>query len=202
MTTTDANPSDAPSATESREGPSDGSTAGSTLQPMDPRTLAERLERGEVTLIDVREPGEHRAASIKEAALMPLSGFDPEAVKPMADKPIVVHCKAGSRSKQACRKLADAVGRTGAELYYLDGGIDAWKAAGLPVESSGGGVIDIQRQVQLVVGSMVLLFTLLGALVNPWLLIVPAFFGAGLTFAGASGTCGMAMMLAKMPWNR
>lgn len=173
-----------------------------TMRPVAPKTVADWLERGEVMLIDVREPGEHRSASIPGATLQPLSGFDPDAVAGEARQPIVVHCKAGSRSRQACQKLIKAMGRTDIDLYYLDGGIDAWKAAGLPVESSGGGAIDIQRQVHLFVGLMVLSFTLLGAFVNPWLLIVPGFFGAGLTFAGASGTCGMAMLLAKMPWNR
>lgn len=177
-------------------------TSAADLKPVDPKTVADWLRKDEAKLIDVREPAEHRSAHIKEAEPQPLSGFDPAQVDNPAGKKLVVHCKSGTRSKQACQKLIKSGSADEVELYYLEGGIEAWRSAGLPVESAGGGVIDIQRQVQLVVGSMVLVFTLLGAFVNPWLLIVPAFFGAGLTFAGASGTCGMAMLLAKMPWNR
>jgi hypothetical protein len=62
--------------------------------------------------------------------------------------------------------------------------------------------LPVDRQVQLIAGTMVLTGVALGTLVNPWFLVISAFFGAGLTFAGATGTCGLALMLMKMPWNR
>jgi hypothetical protein len=84
----------------------------------------------------------------------------------------------------------------------LEGGMVAWRAAGLPIREGAKKVLPLDRQVQLIVGSMVLIGTLLGAFVNPWLLIIPGFFGAGLAFAGATGTCALGMMLARMPWNQ
>ena len=79
--------------------------------------------------------------------------------------------------------------------------MNAWRRAGLPVRE-GRKRLAIDRQVQLIVGLMVLTSTALGALVHPWFLAIAAFFGAGLTFAGATGTCALAMLLTKLPWNR
>jgi hypothetical protein len=62
--------------------------------------------------------------------------------------------------------------------------------------------LPVDRQVQLIAGTMVLIGVTLGTLVNPWFLVIAAFFGAGLTFAGATGTCGLALLLLRMPWNR
>ena len=77
----------------------------------------------------------------------------------------------------------------------------AWRRARLPVRE-GRKRLPVDRQVQLIAGSMVLTGIALGTLVNPWFLAISAFFGAGLTFAGATGTCGLALLLLKMPWNR
>jgi rhodanese-related sulfurtransferase len=91
----------------------------------------------------------------------------------------------------------------GVEAFNLAGGIEAWKQAGLPVEVDRAvSRISIMRQVQIVAGSFVLAGAALAYWVSPWFLIVPAFFGAGLLFAGLSGTCGMAALLSVMPWNR
>ena len=77
----------------------------------------------------------------------------------------------------------------------------AWRRAGLPVRE-GRKRLAVDRQVQLIAGGMVLIGSALSALVSPWFLIVPVFFGAGLAFAGATGTCWLALVLLKMPWNR
>ena len=84
----------------------------------------------------------------------------------------------------------------------LEGGIEAWKAAGLPIISDKSKPIEIMRQVQIVAGSLVLLGVTLGYLVDPSLFLVSGFIGAGLTFAGTTGWCGMAKLLAFLPWNR
>ena len=89
-----------------------------------------------------------------------------------------------------------------ADVAVLDGGIEAWKRAGLPVQVDRRVPIDLMRQVQIVVGAMVLGGTLLALLVSPWFAIVPAFAGAGLLVAGTTGFCGMARMLRHAPWNR
>ena len=77
----------------------------------------------------------------------------------------------------------------------------AWRGAGLPVRE-GRKRLPVDRQVQLIAGGMVLTGVTLGTLFNPWFLVISAIFGAGLTFAGATGTCGLALLLLRVPWNR
>lgn len=84
----------------------------------------------------------------------------------------------------------------------LEGGIDAWKAAGLEVEQDPTQPLELQRQVMIAAGSLVLLGVLLGYALSPWLFLLSGFVGAGLIFAGISGFCGMALLLQRMPWNR
>jgi hypothetical protein len=81
-------------------------------------------------------------------------------------------------------------------------GIDAWKRAGLPVKTDRSRPIEIQRQVQLAAGSLVLLGVLLGLFGHPAFYAVAGFVGTGLVFAGLTGWCGMAKLLGQMPWNR
>jgi rhodanese-related sulfurtransferase len=159
------------------------------------------LDSGEAILIDVREPAEHRGRRIEPARLEPFSRFEPARLCENADGDcrIVLHCKSGTRSKQAAEQLA----RAGlGEVWCLEGGIDAWQAAGLDVVAEGREPLDILRQVQIAVGACVLAGAILAAVHSPWWLILPAFFGAGLLVAGLTGTCGLALILARMPWNQ
>ena len=107
----------------------------------------------------------------------------------------------GVASEKAGKKVLEAGWR--GDVYHLPGGIRAWKRAGLPVERApGSGGLSIQRQVQIGAGSLVVLGVVLGATVTPWFFALAGFVGAGLVFAGASGTCGMAALLARLPHNR
>lgn len=166
---------------------------------IDCATVKQWLDAGDAVLVDVREPVEHAGLAIPGATLVPLGKISKDALPDHAGKRLVLHCKAGGRSKQACEKLAAA----GLEVFSMTGGIDAWNAAGLPVRKNDKAPLDLVRQVHIVVGSMVLLFSILAAATGSlWFLIVPIFFGGGLLFAGATGFCGLALMLSKMPWNR
>ena len=169
-----------------------------TIPEIDPATVDVWLRSGEVILIDVREPDEYARERIATARLVPLSRFDPGAVPINGAGRIVTQCRSGRRSLEAAARLMSA-GRS--EVFSLKGGIEAWKAAGLPVQSARA-PISIMRQVQLVVGAVVVGFSALALTVNPWFAAVPAFMGAGLLFAGATGTCGMAAVLTTMPWNK
>ncbi len=165
-----------------------------------PALLAQWLREAGAVLVDVREDFEHAQERISGAENCPLSRFDPETLRRRyGERRIVFHCRSGRRSRDAAERF-----RRGTEpVFHLSGGIVAWSEGGLPVERRAGGPrIDVMRQTQLVIGSAVLAGTLLGLLLSPWFLILPAFMGSGLIFAGASGTCGMAVMLARMPWNR
>lgn len=165
--------------------------------------LADLNSQGAVDLIDVRTPAEFREVHAVMARNVPLDVLD--AQKVMADRsgrlnePIYVICKSGGRSSQACQRFIDG---GFSNVVNVEGGTTAWESAGLPVER-GRKTISLERQVRICAG----LITLIGSLAamvsgNVYLAGIPAFIGAGLTFAGITDTCGMGMMLAKMPWNR
>ena len=88
------------------------------------------------------------------------------------------------------------------EAYILEGGLEAWRRAGLPVKTDSAQPLELMRQVQIAAGSAVVLGVALGALISPWFYLLPGFVGAGLIFAGATGFCGLARLLQTMPWNR
>jgi rhodanese-related sulfurtransferase len=164
--------------------------------------LASLIKSGEkVDLIDVRTPAEFREIHAEPAVSLPLDRLSADSLKSIrttgTDQPVYVICKSGNRGRQACEKLKAA----GINVVNVEGGTTAWAAAGLAVVK-GKKTISLERQVRIVAGLMVFIGTLAGAFVNPLFLIIPGFVGAGLTFAGVTDTCGMAMMLAKMPWNQ
>lgn len=149
-------------------------------------------------LVDIREADETARERIAAAKSVPLSSL--ESSLPLAgDQAVIFHCKAGNRTATNAHRLAAA---TSCEAYILEGGIEAWKAAGLPVQKDHKQPIEIMRQVQITAGSLVLLGIILGTWVHPGFYGLSAFIGAGLTFAGTTGWCGMAKLLALMPWNR
>ena len=154
----------------------------------------------DVFLVDVREDYEHAAERIDGAANRPLSKFDPAAVRDEAgDRKVVFQCRTGNRSGKAAERYA----QLGEPAFNLAGGIERWKGEGGDVERAAGAPkLDIMRQVQLTIGLLTILGVALGAFVSPWFLILPAFLGSGLTFAGATGWCGLALLLGKMPWNK
>ncbi|MFG0292178.1 MAG: rhodanese-like domain-containing protein [Phycisphaerales bacterium JB050] len=164
-----------------------------------PEQLRHWQQTGEAVIIDVREPFEYGEERIDGADLHPLSAFDAEAIREKyGDRKLVFQCRSGRRSLDAAARYA----KCGGEPYHLAGGIEAWAATGLPVyKPVGAPKIGVMRQVQMTAGSLVLIGVLLGAFVNPWFLILSGFVGSGLLFAGATGWCGMALLLAKMPWN-
>jgi len=174
-------------------------TSSSILPSVDPRTVQAWLQEGAAVLIDVREPDEHARERIAGARLAPLSRFEPASLAAEAGKTLVFHCNSGNRTAQAAERLSRAGGERACQL---DGGLQAWKRAGLPVVVDRKAPLPLMRQVQIGAGSLILLGTLLTILLSPWLLVIPAFVGAGLVVAGITGFCGMARVLARMPWNR
>lgn len=174
-----------------------------TASTITPKDLAERRGRGEaVELIDVRTPIEYREVHAEGACLMPLDRLDPRLViesrDGSKDAPIYLICRTGSRAKKAAEQF-EAAGFS--NVVVVEGGTLAWDAAGLPVVR-GKEAISLERQVRIAAGSLVAIGTALGAFVHPGFLAVPGFVGLGLVFAGVTDTCGMGMMLVKMPWNQ
>jgi rhodanese-related sulfurtransferase len=166
-----------------------------TISPRDAKTL---IAQGAV-LVDIREADEHARERIPGARSSPLSTG---AFQAPQNGVAVVHCKSGNRTRMNAPALRAAAQGAACEVYLLEGGIDAWKAAGLPIEKNRKAPIEIMRQVQITAGGLALLGFVLGLTVNPAFHALSGFIGAGLLFAGASGWCGMAKLLAVMPWNR
>lgn len=167
-----------------------------------PRDLQRRLADGRPAhLIDVRTPGEFAAGHVPGARLMPLDDLNPaEFQSPRGDAgPIYVLCQYGQRARKAIARLESA-GVT--RCVLVEGGTQGWINAGLPVELSQPGGLPLMRQVQIVIGSVSGAGAILALTVHPYFALVPLVTGCGLLFAGLTGTCGLALLLAKMPWNR
>ena len=171
----------------------------SELKTISPARAAELMRKG-AALIDIREADEHARERIPGARHHALSRIDADSPARAGDNVLVFHCRSGARTKGSAARLASVAPKC--ETYILEGGLDAWKKAGLPVTLDRSQPIDIIRQVQIVAGSLVLLGVVLGVLVAPGFYALSGFVGAGLLFAGISGFCGMARLLAAMPWNR
>ncbi len=171
-------------------------------QTITPTELHELYRQGNpINLIDVRTPVEFRAVHATPARNVPLDAIT-AAVSPNgnteSDEPVYLICRSGGRSSKACEQL---IKHGYANVISVDGGTDAWDQSGLPV-TRGKATISLERQVRIVAGLLVLTGAILGYFVHPYFIGLSAFVGAGLTFAGITDTCGMAMMLAKMPWNQ
>jgi len=173
------------------------------IQDITPEKLDELRRSGKtVELIDVRTPAEFREVHADLARNVPLDSLDPQAVMEARSgsghEPLYITCRSGSRAKKAC----DAFVAAGyANLVNVEGGTQAWEQARLPV-IRGKKTISLERQVRIAAGLLVLIGAVLGVLVSPGFIGISAFVGAGLVFAGITDNCGMAMMLAKMPWNQ
>lgn len=161
------------------------------------------LERGTpMYILDVRTPPEYARVHVTSAQLLPLDDLDAAAIaagRRDAADPTYVICQSGARAAKACQRLHEA-GLS--NVYSIEGGTAAWEKAGLPVERGTSRVISLERQVRIAAGSMVFIGVILAWTVHLAFLVVPAFIGTGLVFAGITDYCGMALMLTKMPWNR
>lgn len=169
------------------------------LKTISPEAAATLLREG-ATLVDVREPDEHARERIPGARNLPLSTLDEADLAVHGGKPVLFHCRSGARTQGNAQRLAAKAGLC--EAYVVEGGLQAWKRAGLPVAEDRRQPLELMRQVQIAAGSMVVLGVLLGVLVAPAFLALAGFVGAGLVFAGVTGTCGLARVLRLMPWNR
>jgi rhodanese-related sulfurtransferase len=171
-----------------------------TYATIAPERAKQLVDQGAL-LIDVREPDEHAREQIPGARNIPLAQLDSASLAPEAGQPVIFHCRSGLRTMSNAQRLTDKLGGA-ADAYILEGGLDAWKKSGLPVATDRRQPLELQRQVQIGAGGMVLVGTVLGVFASPWFLVIPAFVGAGLTMAGVTGFCGLALMLRHMPWNR
>ena len=170
-------------------------------QTITPRQLHNLAKNGDIRIIDVRTPIEFREVHVVGAENIPLDALNAKHVAEAAqngEEPLYVICRSGSRGQKACEKLLAAGHQN---VVNVEGGTLAWDEAGLPV-NRGKKAMSLERQVRILAGSIVLVGALLAIFVHPYFAGISAFIGAGLMFAGITDTCGMGMMLAKMPWNQ
>ncbi|MFT6213529.1 MAG: rhodanese-related sulfurtransferase [Alphaproteobacteria bacterium] len=171
------------------------------METINIETLQLWVEKDESIIVDVRELAEHDAQHIDGAILISLGDITKNILPVIGDsKKLVIHCRSGKRSLNACEKLLAE--DPNMEIYNLEGGIEAWSKARNPVISSGKFFLPLDRQVQLTIGLGVLTSSLLAYFINPLFLLLTGLFGAGLTFAGLSGFCGLGVMMGKTPWNK
>ncbi|MGW1591602.1 rhodanese-like domain-containing protein [Streptomyces sp. NPDC002386] len=169
---------------------------------LDPQQARSRLH--ELTVIDVRTPGEYAGGHIPGALNIPLDqlGRAVPDIRAAAERgEVLVVCASGARSENACRTLAES----GVHTATLAGGTGAWAAQGNDLARPEGGTRaawGMERQVRLTAGSVVLLGLALGEFVHPAFRLLSAGIAGGLVFSAVTNTCGMAAMLAKLPHNR
>ena len=174
-----------------------------SVTTISPQQLAELCKGGgKVDLLDVRTPVEFREVHVEHARNVPLDRLDPVAMIQARNgnhgETLYLICRSGSRGQQACEKFLAAAFTN---VVNVEGGTMACVEAGLPVVR-GKKAISLERQVRIAAGLLVLIGVLLGWLVHPTFLALSAFVGAGLVFAGVTDTCGMGLLLARMPWNQ
>lgn len=171
---------------------------------LDVKAVASQLQSAAVfDLIDVRTPGEYDSGHAAGARSFPLDRLDAKAVmasrRAKAGESIYIICKSGGRSRKACEALA-AAGVS--NIVNVDGGTEAWKQAGLPIEGATRRVLPLDRQIQMAAGGICLTGAILGTWLNPWFYLLCGIVGLGLFTAGVTGFCGMGILLARMPWNQ
>ena len=168
-----------------------------------PQQLAQLHDSGEsLDLIDVRTPVEFRELHVEAARNVPLDQLDPQGVMQSRngsrDKPLYVICQSGTRGEKACAKFRQAGFDN---VVNVAGGTNACVDTDLPLVR-GKKAMSLERQVRIAAGALVVLGVVFGWLTHPAFYWLSAFVGAGLVFAGVTDTCGMGMLLARMPWNQ
>ena len=156
-------------------------------------------------IIDVRTLAEVESESLADCAHFPLQDLNSAAVKAHLEQqshdpsqPVYLLCASGQRAARAAEQLR---GDLSHQLVIVEGGINALKQLGIGLTKGTGNVISLERQVRIAAGSLVVIGVILGTAVNPGFCGLSAFVGAGLVFAGVTDSCGMGMVLARMPWN-
>ena len=156
-------------------------------------------------IIDVREKDEFKSVHVAGAINLPLSSFSfdaPSVLKSLNDQNVSIMCLSGKRAGLAMDQIKQIDSLNTEKYTIYPNGIKGWQEEGKDVVAIGKQPMSIMRQVQATAGFIILLSTILALTVSPNFWYLATFIGAGLTFSGLSGTCGMAVVLRLMPWNK
>ena len=169
------------------------------LPLIEARDAARQVEDGRAVLVDIRDADEFARIYIAGAHSVPLARLTAQPLDIEGGKRAIFLCRSGNRTEINRARLAASFD---GEAAILQGGIEAWEKAGLAVEKNARAPLEMIRQVQIAAGALILAGLVLGATIAPAYYVISAFVGMGLMFAGVTGYCGMAKLLAAMPWNR
>ncbi|MET0072510.1 MAG: rhodanese-like domain-containing protein [Candidatus Thiodiazotropha sp.] len=175
----------------------------STVSPSKLHAMQSRGEK--IDLLDVRTGMEYSSGHIPGAKLLTLDEIrDQSLIERLGDPQardhaaIYVTCQSGFRARQAVERLHESGYHN---LVLVEGGTDGWEKAGLPMKRCGR-IISLERQVQIAIGSLLLLKVIFGFTLHELFFLAGAMIGIGLIMAGVTRWCGMARLIAMMPWNR
>lgn len=168
-----------------------------TVEPAELQDLLQRQVA--LTLIDVRTPAEFMSAHIPGSYNVPLDQLPEHAgvLRSVNGEPVVLICRSGGRARQAETTL---LGADLPRVHVLQGGLSAWEARQLPLRR-GATRWSLERQVRGLAGALVLGGVLAGWLIWPPLTALAAVVGGGLAFSAVTDTCGLAMLLSRLPYN-
>ncbi len=176
----------------------------STISAIDFKTMLQQDPKAMV--VDVRTSAEVHNEYLEVCSYLPLQELHSSPFSELLnnqacnhDQAVYLLCGSGMRAQKAVEQLAGSIPNP---LVIVEGGIKALKQAGVAVKQGSRSIISLERQVRIAAGSLVFLGVVLGSWLNPAFYGLSAFVGAGLVFAGVTDSCGMAMALARMPWNR
>ena len=161
-----------------------------SLTALSPTEVSARIKAGKALLVDIREADEVARERIAGSVATPLSMFEAAHLDIRPGRDVVFMCRTGNRTGMNCVRLADRIPG------------EAFQASSPPTLTNAKAPLELMRQVQMTAGGLILAGAALGLLVHPGFWGLSAFVGAGLFMAGATGFCGMARLLAVMPWNR
>lgn len=169
------------------------------MKPISAEELKKLCETRQAVIVDIREPSEYEREHIENSNCMPMSQFNLENLKSLGkDRPIVFHCQSGGRTLG----LEEHVKDLETEVYILEGGLNSWKRCGGKTIINKKAPLPIMRQVQIFAGALVVLGVILSYIFSYFFSLISLFVGAGLMFSGITGTCGMATLLMKLPYNK
>lgn len=177
----------------------------SQVQSQHPQTVHQLMATNTpIHLVDVRSTAEYADGHAVGAFSVPLEQLDRTRLQADlgdtagTEQPVYLICASGARAQSAAEKLS----RQGlTNLALVDGGTEAWKSSRLPV-SGHSHRISLERQTQIALGVLLLMTLAKGTFLHPGFFVLVGLLGVGLVVAGLTARCGLAALIARMPWNR